>query len=214
MRMFIYPPPPLAISIAWEFGKYYPCRKRNNVHEKFVKDDNEKWEEKFYIFEFQMKQKEKLFLNLYIYFHFWVNFTSLNQNESTYFSVILSYLPFECFSFFTQCTHFQGTIRNRSWEISFLLDFLSETTWAWTKVQGWKNKKIYNSNVRYQRNKKFTFIMQIDRECLLRENPLFYKFSIFFPSTTKSSYYVKVENITQYRGKSSQDRYWKINKWK
>lgn len=55
-----------------------------------------------------------------------------------------------------------------------IISIISEAARAWTKVQGWKNKnKIYNSNSRYQRNKKFTFYNANRRKVLKKENPLF-----------------------------------------
>lgn len=49
----------------------------------------------------------------------------------------------------------------------------SEATGAWRKVQGSNasaEQKIYNSNSRYSRNKKFTFIMQIDIKCCRKKS--------------------------------------------
>lgn len=63
--------------------------------------------------------------------------------------------------------------------ISFIIS-PREPTGAWRKVQGSNasaEQKIYNSNSRYSRNKKFTFIMQIDIKCCAVErNPLSYIF--------------------------------------
>lgn len=106
--------------------------------------------------------------------------SSLNQNESTFFTPFLrAFSLLSCSYTGGSCT---GSFCGARSRISVFIISPQEPTGAWRKVQGSNasaEQKIYNSNSRYSRNKKFTFIMQIDIKCCAVErNPLLF---IFFP---------------------------------
>lgn len=105
--------------------------------------------------------------------------SSLNQNESTFFTPFLrAFSLLSCSYTGGSCT---GSFCGARSRISVFIISPREPTGAWRKVQGSNasaEQKIYNSNSRYSRNKKFTFIMQIDIKCCAVErNPLLYIFS-------------------------------------
>lgn len=149
-----------------------------------------------------MKRNEKLFLNLYIHFHFWVNFASLNQNESTYFSFILLVPSFQVFFLFflSSMYTFWGTLRDCDCEISFFHNRhpkqLEREPYL-VPYREWKNKKFTIQIFDINEIKIYLYNANRQRVLVERKSAFHRKF-LFFPPL-ESSYYVKVENIGWYR---------------
>lgn len=140
------------------------------VHEKFVKRRRRRRRWKKGEKEFHTNSKRRrTFKNLFF-------IKPKRINLFTPFLRVFSLLP--CSYTGCSCT---GNFCGARSRISVFIISPPEPTGAWRKVQGSNasaEQKIYNSNSRYSRNKKFTFIMQIDIKCCAVErNPLLYIFS-------------------------------------